>query len=120
MLELLTGQPAPMRQRPMAASAVNQAMPQQEGKKLLALTASLRVSDLSSSLRFAVGACPEKIAGIRPCQPHKEVNLHDVGFGAGEIVSPPALVHHDGHPLDRGLPLPIVPKGRAFVGDAND
>jgi hypothetical protein len=31
MLERLTGQPAPMRKRPMAASAVNPAVPQQEG-----------------------------------------------------------------------------------------
>ena len=37
MLELLTGEPAPMRQRPMAAAAVNPAVPQQERKKLLAL-----------------------------------------------------------------------------------
>ena len=36
MLELLVGQPAPMRQRPMAASAVNTAVTQQEGKQLLA------------------------------------------------------------------------------------
>ena len=36
MLELLIGQPAPMRQRPMATSAVNPAVPQQEGKQLLA------------------------------------------------------------------------------------
>jgi hypothetical protein len=38
MLELLTGEPAPMRQRPVAAAAVNPAVPQQEGKKLLALS----------------------------------------------------------------------------------
>ena len=36
MLELLIGQPAPMRQRPMAASAVNPAVRKQEGKQLLA------------------------------------------------------------------------------------
>jgi hypothetical protein len=37
MLELLMGQPAPMRQCPMAAAAVNPAMPEQEREKLLAL-----------------------------------------------------------------------------------
>ena len=41
MLELLIGQPAPMRQRPMAASAVNPAVPQQEGKQLLAFAAKV-------------------------------------------------------------------------------
>jgi hypothetical protein len=38
MIELLTGEPAPVRQRPVAAAAVNPAVPQQEGKKLLALS----------------------------------------------------------------------------------
>ncbi len=38
MVELLTGEPAPMRQRPVAAAAVNPAVPQQERKKLLALS----------------------------------------------------------------------------------
>ena len=37
MVETLTGKPAPMRQRPVAASAVDAAVPEQEGKKLLAL-----------------------------------------------------------------------------------
>ncbi len=41
MLELLIGQPAPMRQRPMAAAAVNPAVPQQEGEKLLAFAANV-------------------------------------------------------------------------------
>ena len=36
MIELLMGQPAPMRQRPMAASAVNPAVPQQKGEQVLA------------------------------------------------------------------------------------
>jgi hypothetical protein len=36
MFELLAGQPASMRQRPMAAAAINPAMKQQEGKQLLA------------------------------------------------------------------------------------
>jgi hypothetical protein len=37
MVELLAGEPAPMRQRSMAASAVNPAVPQQKGEQLLAL-----------------------------------------------------------------------------------
>jgi hypothetical protein len=41
MFELLAGEPAPMRQRPMAASAVNPAVPQQEGEQLLAFAAKV-------------------------------------------------------------------------------
>ena len=41
VLELLGGQPAPMRQRPMASSAVNPAVPQKEGKQLLAFAAKV-------------------------------------------------------------------------------
>ncbi len=41
MLELLIAQPAPVRQRPMAASAVNPAVTQQEGKQLLAFAAKV-------------------------------------------------------------------------------
>ena len=41
MFELLVGQPAPMRHRPVAASAVNPAVPQQEGKQLLALATKI-------------------------------------------------------------------------------
>ena len=37
VIELLTGEPAPMRQRPVAAAAVDPIVPEQEGKKLLAL-----------------------------------------------------------------------------------
>ena len=37
VIELLTGEPTPMRQRPVAAAAVDPAVPEQEGKKLLAL-----------------------------------------------------------------------------------
>jgi hypothetical protein len=42
MLELLLGQPAPMGQRLMAASAVNPAVTQQEGKHLLAFATKIR------------------------------------------------------------------------------
>jgi hypothetical protein len=38
MVELLAGEPAPMRQRPVAAAAVNPAMPEEEREKLLALS----------------------------------------------------------------------------------
>ncbi len=38
MLELLAGEPAPVCKRPMAAAAVDPAVPQQEGEKLLALS----------------------------------------------------------------------------------
>ena len=38
MLELLAGEPAPMRQRPVPAAAVNPAMPEEEGEKLLTLS----------------------------------------------------------------------------------
>jgi hypothetical protein len=41
MLELLAGQPAPMRQRPMTASAVDAAVAQEEGKQLLAFAAKV-------------------------------------------------------------------------------
>ena len=37
MLEFLVGEPTPMRQRPMAASAVDSVVTQQKGKQLLAL-----------------------------------------------------------------------------------
>ena len=38
MVELLTGEPTPMRQRPVAAAAVNPAMPEEEREKLLTLS----------------------------------------------------------------------------------
>ena len=41
MLKRLTGQPAQMRQRPMAAFAANPAMPQQKGKQLLAFATKI-------------------------------------------------------------------------------
>ena len=41
MIELLPGEPAPMRQRPMASSAVNPTVPQQKGKQLAAFAAKV-------------------------------------------------------------------------------
>ena len=54
VFELLIGQPAPMRQRPVSASAVNPTVPQQEGKQLLAFAPKI----VSRRL-----ARPHKIAG---------------------------------------------------------
>ncbi len=42
MVELLTGEPTPLRQRPAPAAAVNPAMPEEERKKLLTLSAEDR------------------------------------------------------------------------------
>ena len=53
MFELLAGKPAPMRQRPMAASAVNPAVPQQEGKQLLALATKIVSRDLAGADKIA-------------------------------------------------------------------
>jgi hypothetical protein len=53
MLELLIGQPAPMRQRPMTASALNPAVPQQEGKKLLAFAAKVVPRPLAGPYKIA-------------------------------------------------------------------
>jgi hypothetical protein len=41
MLECLAAQPAPMHQRPMASSAIDPAVPAQQGKQLLALAAKI-------------------------------------------------------------------------------
>jgi hypothetical protein len=53
MLELLIGQPAPMRQRPMAASAVNPAVTQQEGKQLLAFATKIGARRLAGPHKIA-------------------------------------------------------------------
>jgi hypothetical protein len=53
VVELLAGEPAPMRQRPMAASAVNPAVAQQEGKQLLAFAAKVVRRGLASSRKIA-------------------------------------------------------------------
>jgi len=52
VLELLTGEPAPMRHRPMAAAAINPAVPQQERKKLLALTPKVVSRRLASARKI--------------------------------------------------------------------
>ena len=49
MFELLPGKPAPMRQRPMAASAVNPAVPQQRGEQLLARLGQLGPNALAET-----------------------------------------------------------------------
>jgi hypothetical protein len=53
MIELLPGEPAPMRQRPMAASAVNPTVPQQKGKQLLAFAAKVVRRRLAGSNKVA-------------------------------------------------------------------
>ena len=53
MLELLAGKPAPMRQRPMAAAAVNPAVPQQEGEQLLALATKIVSRRLTGADKIA-------------------------------------------------------------------
>jgi hypothetical protein len=53
MLELLAGQPPPMRQRPMAASTVNPVVPQQEGQQLLALAAKVVSRSLPGADKIA-------------------------------------------------------------------
>jgi hypothetical protein len=53
MLELLASQPSPMRQRPMAASAVNPAVPQQEGERLLTFAAKIVARRLAGADEIA-------------------------------------------------------------------
>jgi hypothetical protein len=53
MVELPTGEPAPMRQRPVAAAAVNPAVPEQEGKKLLALAPKIVGRRLAGARQIA-------------------------------------------------------------------
>ncbi len=53
MFELLVGKPAPMRQGPRAASAVNPAVPRQEGKQLLALATKIVSRDLAGPHKIA-------------------------------------------------------------------
>jgi hypothetical protein len=48
MIELLAGEPAPMRQRPVAAAAVNPAMPEEEREKLLVLSSKVVRRGLAS------------------------------------------------------------------------
>ena len=52
VIELLTREPAPMRQRPMAAAAVNPTVPQQEGKKLLSLSPKIVSRRLTSARKI--------------------------------------------------------------------
>ena len=70
MLEFLMSQPAPMRQRPMVASAVNPAVPQQKGKQLLAFAA--------------------KVVRRRLARPHKVAHRLMRPSGARTAVNSPA------------------------------
>ena len=53
MLECLAGQPAPMRQRPMASSAIDPAVPEQKGQQLLALAAKIVRPRLAGAHKIA-------------------------------------------------------------------
>ena len=76
MLELLMGQPAPMRQRPVAAASVNPAVPEQEGKQLLAFAAKIVRCRLAGADKIAhrlmsrVGR-PHPRQFARPMQPRQ-------------------------------------------------
>jgi len=67
MVELLMGQPAPMRQSPMAASAVNPAVPQQEGKQLLAFAPKIVSRRLASPHKIA-HRLMGRVRRPNPCQ----------------------------------------------------
>ena len=67
MVELLTGKPAPMRQRPVAASAVDATVPEQEGKKLLALSPKI-VSRRLASARQIPDCLMSRVGRPDPCQ----------------------------------------------------
>ena len=83
VLELLLGQPAPMRQRPMAAAAVNPAVPQQEGKQLLALAPKIVGRRLAGAHKIAHRLMrrvrhphPRQLAG--PMQPRQRDRIAPV------------------------------------------
>ena len=67
MVELLTGKPAPMRQRPVAASAVDATVPEQEGKKLLALAPEIVSSRLAGPHKIP-HRLMSRIGRPDPCQ----------------------------------------------------
>jgi hypothetical protein len=53
MIEFLAGEPASMRQRPVATPAVNPAAPQQEGKQLLTLSPKIVSRRLTGAHKIA-------------------------------------------------------------------
>jgi hypothetical protein len=57
MLELLAGKPASVRQRPVAAATVNPAVPQQEGKQLLAFAAKVVLAASRDLIRSRTASC---------------------------------------------------------------
>ena len=85
MFELLVGQPAPMRHRPVAASAVNPAVPQQKGKQLLALATKIVSRGLAGADKIAhsfVGGvrCPHARQFAGPMQPRQRNRISPVRF----------------------------------------
>ena len=75
MVELLTGKPAPMRKRPVAASAVDAAVPEQEGKKLLALAPEIVSSRLAGPHKIP-HRLMSRIGRPDPCQFAGSVQTH--------------------------------------------
>ena len=67
MIELLSGEPAPMRQRPMAAAAVNPAVPEQEGQQLLALPPQI-VSRRLTGANKVPDRLVSRVGRPHPCQ----------------------------------------------------
>jgi hypothetical protein len=70
VIELLTGEPAPMRQRPVAAATVNPTVPQQEGKKLLALSPKIVPRRLTSANKV-LDRLMSRIRRPRPLSVHR-------------------------------------------------
>jgi hypothetical protein len=64
MVELLTGEPTPMRQRPVPAASVNPAMPEEEGEKLLTLSPKIVSRCLPGARKI-----PDRLMG-RVGRPH--------------------------------------------------
>jgi hypothetical protein len=64
MVELLTGEPTPMRQRPVTAATVNSAMPEEERKKLLTLSPKIVPRRLPGARKI-----PDRLMG-RVRRPH--------------------------------------------------
>ena len=67
VIELLTGEPAPMRERPVAAAAVNPAVPEEEREKLLALSPKI-VSRRLTGANKVPDRLMSRIGRPDPCQ----------------------------------------------------
>ena len=90
MLKLLAGQPAPMRQRPVAGPAENPAVTQQEGKQLLAFAAKIVRRRLAGSHKVA----DRLVGGVR--RPHSCELAGPMQSRQSDRIAPVRL-----HPLAR-------------------